>query len=87
MTWWIMPAASPVVRLTILVRSPCCSRQPPMLTGMMSPSGIGRIQDWPKARERIDGAVACAIALALAKDGSGGPTIYETARPEGFLFV
>ena len=40
-----------------------------------------------KARDRIDGAVACAIALALAKDGEGGPNVYETARPEGFLFV
>ena len=40
-----------------------------------------------KARDRIDGAVACDTALTLAKDGEGGPTIYERARPEGFLFV
>ncbi len=38
-----------------------------------------------KARDRIDGAVACAIAVALAKDGDGGPAVYEE-RPE-FLFV
>ncbi|MEI6986546.1 MAG: terminase TerL endonuclease subunit [Rhodospirillaceae bacterium] len=40
-----------------------------------------------KARDRIDGAVACAIALALAKDGENRPSVYETSRPEGFLFV
>ncbi len=41
-----------------------------------------------KARERIDGAVACAIAISLASNGEGGPSVYETeARSEGFLFL
>lgn len=41
-----------------------------------------------KARERIDGAVACAIAISLASNGEGGPSVYETdARREGFLFL
>ncbi|NUB09716.1 terminase large subunit [Azospirillum sp. Vi22] len=39
-----------------------------------------------KARERIDGAVACAIALSLAQHGDGGASIYATdERPDGFL--
>lgn len=40
-----------------------------------------------KARERIDGAVACAIAISLASNGEGGPSVYETDRPDGFLFI
>jgi len=41
-----------------------------------------------KARDRIDGAVACAIAVSLASAGDGG-LIYddEAARPEGFLWI
>jgi phage terminase large subunit-like protein len=40
-----------------------------------------------KARDRIDGAVGCAVAVSLASNGEGGPNVYERARPEGFLFV
>jgi phage terminase large subunit-like protein len=40
-----------------------------------------------KARERIDGAVGCAIAIALASQSQSGPSVYETARPEGVLFI
>ncbi|TWB19199.1 terminase large subunit [Nitrospirillum bahiense] len=41
-----------------------------------------------KARERIDGAAACATAVALAMHGEGGPSVYETdERPDGFLFI
>jgi phage terminase large subunit-like protein len=41
-----------------------------------------------KAKDRIDGAVACAIAVALAMHGDGGPSIYETDdRPDGFIFL
>jgi phage terminase large subunit-like protein len=41
-----------------------------------------------KAKERIDGAVACAIAISLAQYGEGG-SVYEDedARPNGFLFI
>lgn len=40
-----------------------------------------------KARGRIDGAVAAAMAVGriLATEDSG--SVYEAARPEGFLFV
>ncbi|MBF0327514.1 MAG: hypothetical protein HQL42_21050 [Alphaproteobacteria bacterium] len=40
-----------------------------------------------KARERIDGAVACAIALVVAASEPVSVSPYETARPEGFLFI
>jgi phage terminase large subunit-like protein len=41
-----------------------------------------------KARERIDGAVACAIAVSVASNDDAGPSVYETGeRPDGFLFV
>jgi Phage Terminase len=41
-----------------------------------------------KARERIDGAAACATAVSLAMHGDGGPSIYETdQRPDGFLWI
>ena len=41
-----------------------------------------------KARERIDGAVACAIAVSLASAGEGTSIYDDTeARPDGFLFV
>jgi phage terminase large subunit-like protein len=41
-----------------------------------------------KARDRIDGAVACAIAVHAASNDDAGPNIYETdERPEGFLWV
>ena len=41
-----------------------------------------------KARDRIDGAVACAIAVSVASNDDLGPSVYETAeRPDGFLFV
>jgi phage terminase large subunit-like protein len=40
-----------------------------------------------KAREKIDGAVACAIAVAVAT-ADDGVNVYETAeRAEGFLWV
>jgi phage terminase large subunit-like protein len=41
-----------------------------------------------KAKERIDGAVACAIAIACATSDDAGPSVYESGeRPNGFLFV
>jgi phage terminase large subunit-like protein len=41
-----------------------------------------------KSRDRIDGAVAAAMAVGRAMAGEGfGPSIYETERPEGFLFL
>jgi phage terminase large subunit-like protein len=40
-----------------------------------------------KARERIDGAVACAIAIAAASTDEG-PSVYTTGeRPNGFLWI
>lgn len=40
-----------------------------------------------KSRDRIDGAVAAAMAVARAAAGSG-QSVYETdERAEGFLFV
>jgi len=38
-----------------------------------------------KARERIDGAVACAIAISLAQHGEDGASPYTEER--GFLFL
>ncbi len=40
-----------------------------------------------KARGRIDGAVAAAMAVGRAIANESGPNVYETARPEGFLFI
>lgn len=41
-----------------------------------------------KARDRIDGAVACAIAISVASNDDSGGFVYSTdARPEGFLWV
>jgi len=41
-----------------------------------------------KAREKIDGAVACAIAVSLASNGDDGAARYtETTRPEGLLWI
>ncbi|EKE75522.1 terminase large subunit [Oceanibaculum indicum] len=42
-----------------------------------------------KARDRIDGAVACAMAVSRAMVGDGGRSVYddETARPEGLLIL
>lgn len=42
-----------------------------------------------KAREKIDGAVACAMAVSRAVNGEGGASIYndESSRPEGLLFL
>lgn len=40
-----------------------------------------------KARDRIDGAVACAIAVHVASNDDIGASIYETERPDGFLWV
>ena len=40
-----------------------------------------------KSRGRIDGAVASAMAIGRAMAGEGGPSIYETMRPEGFLVL
>lgn len=40
-----------------------------------------------KARDRIDGAVACAIAISVASRDEG-TSVYATAdRPDGFLFI
>lgn len=42
-----------------------------------------------KARDRIDGAVTCAMAVSRAVNGDGGGSIYnnETARPDGILIL
>lgn len=40
-----------------------------------------------KARGRIDGAVAAAMAVGRILSNEVGPSPYETQRPEGFLFV
>jgi phage terminase large subunit-like protein len=40
-----------------------------------------------KSRGRIDGAVAAAMAIGRALANESGPSIYETGRPEGFLFI
>jgi phage terminase large subunit-like protein len=41
-----------------------------------------------RARGRIDGAVAAAMAVGrILAGGDDGPSIYETDRPDGFLFV
>ena len=42
-----------------------------------------------KSRDRIDGAVACWMAVARAAVGDSNASVYAdaTARPEGFLFV
>ncbi|MBI1209665.1 MAG: terminase large subunit [Azospirillum sp.] len=40
-----------------------------------------------KARDRIDGAVACAIAISLASNADDGPSVYETERDGEYLFV
>lgn len=34
-----------------------------------------------------DGAVAAAMAVGRILAGEEGPSVYETDRPEGFLFV
>lgn len=42
-----------------------------------------------KSRDRIDGAVATAMAVARAATGESGTSVYndENARPEGLLFI
>jgi phage terminase large subunit-like protein len=40
-----------------------------------------------KARGRIDGAVAAAMAIGRYLAGDTGASVYETDRPDGFLFV
>lgn len=40
-----------------------------------------------KARGRIDGAVATAMAIGRILADEAGPSPYETVRPEGFLFI
>lgn len=40
-----------------------------------------------KARGRIDGAVAAAMAVGRILANENGPSPYETQRPEGFLFI
>ena len=40
-----------------------------------------------KARERIDGAVACAIAVSLAQHGEAGGSIYDLDLPDDEFFV
>lgn len=42
-----------------------------------------------KSRDRIDGAVAAAMALGRASQGDSGLSVYtdHTARPEGLLFI
>jgi phage terminase large subunit-like protein len=40
-----------------------------------------------KARGRIDGAAAAAMAVGRILADEAGPSPYETVRPEGFLFV
>lgn len=39
-----------------------------------------------KSRDRIDGAVAAAMAVARASAGDSGLSVYESDRPEGLLF-
>ena len=38
-----------------------------------------------RSRGRIDGAVAAAMAVGRILAGEAGPSVYSTARPEGFL--
>ncbi len=42
-----------------------------------------------KSRDRIDGAVACWMAVARAAAGDSNASVYAdaNARPEGFLFI
>ena len=40
-----------------------------------------------RARGRIDGAVAAAMAIGRYLAGDTGASVYETDRPDGFLFV
>ncbi|MBF0379336.1 MAG: terminase large subunit [Desulfamplus sp.] len=40
-----------------------------------------------KARGRIDGAVASAMAIGRALANEAGASVYETSRPDGVLFV
>jgi phage terminase large subunit-like protein len=40
-----------------------------------------------RSRGRIDGAVAAAMAVGRALANESGPSIYETGRPDGFIFV
>jgi phage terminase large subunit-like protein len=40
-----------------------------------------------RARGRIDGAVAAAMAVGRILANETGPSPYETQRPEGFLFI
>lgn len=40
-----------------------------------------------KARGRIDGAVASAMAIGRIIANETGPSLYETQRPKGFLFI
>jgi phage terminase large subunit-like protein len=40
-----------------------------------------------KSAEKIDGAVAAAMAVGRAEADGGESNVYETERPEGFLFV
>ncbi len=40
-----------------------------------------------KSAEKIDGAVASAMAVSRAAAADTGPSVYETDRPNGFLFI
>jgi phage terminase large subunit-like protein len=40
-----------------------------------------------KSVGKIDGAVAVAMAIGRALANESGPSVYETGRPDGFLFV
>jgi phage terminase large subunit-like protein len=40
-----------------------------------------------RSRGRIDGAVAAAMGVGRALAKEAGPSIHETRRREGFLFV
>lgn len=52
-------------------------------------SAGNRMMHKGKSRDRIDGAVACAMAVGRASTGESGRSIYDdpAARPEGILFI
>jgi phage terminase large subunit-like protein len=54
----------------------------------VEPDAAGNIK-FAKHRSvgKIDGAVAVAMAIGRALANEAGPSIYERARPEGFLFM
>jgi hypothetical protein len=97
--WWIdIPAQETKTRVPIEAPWPdrvapsleCYLHEHrPVLCGpRVEPDAAGNIK-FAKHRSvgKIDGAVAVAMAIGRALAKEAGPTIYERARPEGFLFV